>query len=314
VNNDKTQCLACNNTCASDGILPLNLILDLYNKLFKLTWTEKEISDYSFNDIESYTCSKCGLRQFSKAQPGPAGFYKKLATELSWYYPTVRWESKPVLSRIHKNDSVVEIGCGSGQFIHFAKKSGISITGLELSEEAIERGKREGLCILHASEAKKLSENFNFLLMFQVLEHLTDPFQFLKEHIHLVKKGGYIIVSVPMLHSICGYLPDPLSWPPHHITSWTKESLTELGKRLNVQLIEIQEQPISPFFNQMKLMRNLYSKVLTTFLYSNKPEWQEIELLRNLSTSFTPTVALSLLKKQKWTRTFHSGFAVYKVN
>ena len=308
-------CLACSGPIQSQGTLPLSLVLGLYRELFGLRWSEQELREFAFADQECFSCPACSLRQFPKATPGPAGFYRRLAQTLPWYYPEQRWETGPVLDWVKPTHEVVEIGCGSGRFIKHAAARGRKVTGFELSEEAIERGRKDGLSILHASAAKDYSGNFDGLLLLQVLEHVPDPRSFVQEHLHLVKKGGYVMVSVPLLDSWCGYVPDPLAYPPHHVTSWTERSLRALGERLGLQTICVRAQPVTlrKMRGQMRKMQGLSRRALPVYFAAPRPSWPEETILRKLHSSFYPHAAAELLGRQRWAWRFHTGLAVYRV-
>ncbi|MDO8658195.1 MAG: methyltransferase domain-containing protein, partial [Candidatus Levybacteria bacterium] len=49
---------------------------------------------------------------------------------------------------------------------------------------------------------------FDYHLSFEVLEHVENPNKFFKEASRVVKKGGYIILSVPFLYKIHGGEPN----------------------------------------------------------------------------------------------------------
>jgi len=40
---------------------------------------------------------------------------------------------------IEKGETVLEAGCGSGEFLKFLKEQGINVVGITLSEEAVKK-------------------------------------------------------------------------------------------------------------------------------------------------------------------------------
>lgn len=64
------------------------------------------------------------------------------------------------------------------------------------------RGKIDRVC-----DAMKLpfkNRKFDFHVSYEVLEHISDPEQYFKESIRVLKKGGKIIISTPVLYRVHG--------------------------------------------------------------------------------------------------------------
>ena len=71
------------------------------------------------------------------------------------------------------------------------------------------RGSLDVVC--DATNLPFKNNTFDFHLSFEVLEHISDPFLFIKEAARVVKKGGHIILTVPVLFRIHGIEPRHLS-------------------------------------------------------------------------------------------------------
>jgi ubiquinone/menaquinone biosynthesis C-methylase UbiE len=72
-------------------------------------------------------------------------------------------------------------------------------------------------------DIKQLNETFDFMYSFHVLEHIyeNDIKQVINEFFRILKKGGYILISIPYDH----YYPDPC-----HVCFYTEETLQKLFK------------------------------------------------------------------------------------
>ena len=99
--------------------------------------------------------------------------------------------------------SLLEIGCGTGDDLEWARQNGWSVHGLELNESAVEYAKKRGLDVQHSTfENANLSANsFDCIFMSQVLEHLYSPTLALQRCYELLRPGGSLIVGVPKFDS-----------------------------------------------------------------------------------------------------------------
>ncbi|HBX97629.1 MAG TPA: 3-demethylubiquinone-9 3-O-methyltransferase, partial [Hyphomonas sp.] len=99
---------------------------------------------------------------------------------------------------------LLDIGCGGGLVCEPMKRLGASVTGVDASEAniktAMTHASEQGLDIdYRAGTAEGLIESgeplFDIVLNLEVVEHVADPHQFLKDTGGLVKPGGLMIVA-----------------------------------------------------------------------------------------------------------------------
>jgi 2-polyprenyl-3-methyl-5-hydroxy-6-metoxy-1,4-benzoquinol methylase len=95
--------------------------------------------------------------------------------------------------------SVLDIGCGTGAFLHTMKESGWSITGLEPDATARNNAKQlHQVEPLSSEEIFKLPENsYDAITMWHVLEHVHQLHEYIAQVKLLLKAGGRFIVAVP---------------------------------------------------------------------------------------------------------------------
>lgn len=138
-----------------------------------------------------------------------------------------------------KYHSIIDLGCGSGNFLDLARDAGLKTTGMELNEQAAEVARAKG----HEIIPGVLTEDFiaqyklkyDMVTLFQVVEHLPDPIGLLKLAKCLINDGGTLMFSVP---NRCGqyqlYPLDPHQWPPHHITRWRIRDFKQVAKQVGM--------------------------------------------------------------------------------
>lgn len=255
--------------------IPVNLIIDLYSNSLNL-----DVSVYFSNvtHIKIFECNLSGYRfYYPYSISGEAPFYEHLQ-QYSWYYMPWKWEHSQALRFIKPGMSILEVGCGPGDFLNSIKKKNfnISIQGLELNKSVIERAYSKGVSISTESveqHADANLESYDLVCSFQVLEHIYAVNSFIKSQIICLKKGGVLIISVPNNDSFIKYSSQTnlLNMPPHHMGLWTSNSLKKLEKIFPIRFIKIKKEPLQPYhFNWF--LDNLENRVkskggLISFFY-----------------------------------------------
>lgn len=102
---------------------------------------------------------------------------------------------------IRKGDRVLDVGCGTGQWLIAVRKCGAYPYGVDLSSKAISICKTiipDG--VFHAGPAETLpfeNETFDVVSCLGSLEHFVDPVLALKEMARVAKKDATFLILVP---------------------------------------------------------------------------------------------------------------------
>lgn len=153
-----------------------------------------------------------------------------------------QWED---LENMHLNGAppgrLLDVGCGSGEFLHKMKKVGWIVEGLDFDEDAILKAintygvdARTGRLEDMAYEA----EVFDAITMSHVIEHIFDTAGLLSEIRRILKPGGRLIAVTPNIDS-WGHKRFRQHWrglePPRHVRLFNLRALanaaTEAGYR-----------------------------------------------------------------------------------
>ena len=118
--------------------------------------------------------------------------------------------ARGLLSRVEtihsgRSQSILDVGCGTGLFLKFARDAGHQVQGVELSQSAVNYGRNVyGLSIETGSvESVSLPESsLDVITMWHVLEHLPDPVATLERIARLLKPGGVLLFGVPNIESL----------------------------------------------------------------------------------------------------------------
>jgi 2-polyprenyl-3-methyl-5-hydroxy-6-metoxy-1,4-benzoquinol methylase len=92
--------------------------------------------------------------------------------------------------------NILDIGCGTGDFLVTAKNNGWTVLGIEPNTKAKEIAIKKGIEVL--SDTEELTENqFDLITLWHVLEHLPElESQLIKYH-KLLKPNGSLVAAVP---------------------------------------------------------------------------------------------------------------------
>jgi SAM-dependent methyltransferase len=173
-----------------------------------------------------------------------------------------KWEHERAIEDLQECHTILEVGCGRGDFVDRLNRTyNKNASGIEFNPEAVARAKKQAIPVssINIHElAGQDPESFDAVCTFQVLEHITDIYEFLDSLIKLVKSGGKLIISVPNSDSFIQYDPqDILNKPPHHMSQWYFETFNYLTglfpiKIKNIAFEPLREYHIDWYVNTMK--------------------------------------------------------------
>lgn len=108
------------------------------------------------------------------------------------------------LAQLHKNDLVLDLGCGEGFLISLIADSPKKVVGLDISKIALNRAKEilkdKKKVELRWGNAEALSlpnESFDKIICSEMLEHTPQPRKAMEEIYRVLKNNGLLIISVP---------------------------------------------------------------------------------------------------------------------
>jgi len=225
----------------------------------------KNISDEAvehFGNFRFVRCPECTL-EFCDPLKYDRGSYDRAykGTDPDFYVPSSSWlsqaqknlpESKWMLFSAQQNalkwielnfpfSSILDIGCGSGWFLARARQMGFRVKGVEPGSLPVQILKQKGFEV-ECGSLEAIPENWqpDVVTLFEVLEHLPEPADFLRKIRQRFKNSIFILsVPSPKRWTKGGNHRDAADYPPNQLTRWNTESLQRALAHAGYSKVEV---------------------------------------------------------------------------
>ncbi len=202
-------------------------------------------------EFQVVRCMACDLR-FTSPRPTEATigrFYAsdyrpharpaKAERKLRGWYPH-DWLTKPTEKT---EPRLLDFGCGAGHFLASMLRDGWDVTGLDVSNQAVEavRG-RLGLNVHAGTLPHEALEpaSFDMVTLWHALEHVHEPVRILREVRRLLAPGGRLVLAVPNFAGWQSRWFGP-NWfgleLPRHITHFTATTLHRMLEQTGFRVL-----------------------------------------------------------------------------
>ena len=189
----------------------------------------EKLSEYYKSEVYiSHTDTKRNLLEFAYHKVRAISLKRKL---------------KLINSFQSESKTLLDIGCGTGDFLETALKDHWNITGIEPNESARQiANSKTNNSVFETEELSKLKpHSFDVITLWHVLEHLPDLENHTALFKSLLKPNGTLVIAVPNYKS---YDADYYKnfWAaydvPRHLWHFSKMSISELFKKENMKLVK----------------------------------------------------------------------------
>lgn len=210
----------------------------------------RRITEDRFN---YYRCKSCGFI-FLAPLPNDLGrFYPteyydvpKNKVELAARAEELQLSKLDVLQRFATKGSLLEIGPAYGLFAFLAKRAGFDVTGIEMDSRCCDFLRTMvGINVVEGSDTLSLLATlpkFDVIVLWQVIEHLPDPWAVLKAAALHLAPGGVLIVDTPNPAAF-QYRVFGARWThvdaPRHVALIPAPLLVEFADKQGLKLIDL---------------------------------------------------------------------------
>jgi len=106
-----------------------------------------------------------------------------------------------ISSYVHSDSRILDVGCAMGSFLEYLHKQGLNkLYGIDIIENYVSYAKKKGDHNIKLGSAESIpfdDNSFDLLALDQVMEHLVEPIQALKEAKRVLIDGGLLCIGVP---------------------------------------------------------------------------------------------------------------------
>ena len=191
--------------------------------------------------------------------------------------------------------SILDIGCGTGDFLFRAKEEGWKVFGFEPNEKAKAISKSKNINLIDDLDSFQ-KHSFDVITMWHVLEHVPDLDKQIKQIKTLLKPDGLLIIAVPNYKSYDAifYKSDWAAYDvPRHLWHFSKTSIKKIFQNYQMQLIHIKPMYFDSFYvsllsekyrsGKMNLLRAFYIGLISNLKGKSTKEYSShVYFLENL--------------------------------
>jgi SAM-dependent methyltransferase len=198
--------------------------------------------------------------------------------------------------KFSKPGRILDLGCGSGEFLYRYKECGWETNGVEVNSDAANLGNSIANLGIHCGnllQANFEDGYFDYVRSNHSFEHITNPKEVLKEVHRILKKDGKLFIGVPNVNSLNAKLFGKYWWylgVPVHTFTYSDKTLSSLLRDNGFIIDSVKyNSDYSGILGSIQIFLNRKNGKLSTegFVFENP-------FLRILSTYLSK--ALNLLK------------------
>ena len=150
------------------------------------------------------------------------------------------------VQRFVRSGALLDIGSGDGNFVHHMASEGWQATGLDFSPAAQAlaeaRGGRGRFLCGSIFDHEFAPESIDLVTLWQVLEHIGEPREFLERTHALMRPGGVFVAAVPNIEGLSAQLTGARWWGldvPRHLVHFSPRTLRNALEHAGFTVIHV---------------------------------------------------------------------------
>lgn len=150
----------------------------------------------------------------------------------------------------NKNITILDVGCGTGDFLKAGKKNGFNVVGAEPNKNARALAEKKSLTV--KSDLSEINNiQFDVITLWHVLEHVPDYNDYINQLKKILKPNGILIIAVPNFNSYDAhhYKNYWAAWDvPRHLWHFSKKTFFKVSEKHQLKLIHIKPMYFDSFY------------------------------------------------------------------
>ncbi len=233
-------------------------------------------------------CMNCGFR-FTNPRPKEKHIYKYYQSKnyishsstkkgfINKVYHLVRsyqfYKKKKIIQKFSniKKGKILDVGCGTGDFLKHMASSGWEADGVETDKGAKRVAEKKlGKKIEEKLDLVNEENKYDVISLWHVLEHVYNVEGYLKKLNKLLKRGGVLVVGVPNCASYDAkkYKGNWVAYDlPIHLSHFRKNNIKELAKKSSFKLKKIKPLIFDAYYIGMLSAKKSGSSVVSGFVH-----------------------------------------------
>lgn len=233
-------------------------IAKAYDNYYTHTATDRGDADAASRGKDRWSNGYLNRRYGTRYQPASA-----LGVALAPLLPRRRQKLDAAfryLPKPHHGQTLLDIGCGNGDFLLKARDAGWTVSGIDPDPKAVLAATRRGLDV-QCGDINVLAERsscFDAITLSHVLEHVHEPVAFMQAVRRLLKPGGIVYIDTPNIDSR-GASFWGKNWrgleTPRHLVLFTLDGLQALLQRTGFGHVSIKRRTMVRKFLYLASLR-----------------------------------------------------------
>lgn len=246
----------------------------------------------SQEDFNIVACESCGFK-FTNPRPPVAelGLYYESEDYIShantansivnFIYKiarnfTLRWKYN-IFKKEKLTKTLLDYGCGTGEFLNYCKNKGWQIDGVEPNAKARQQASSINHQDIKTSLAEIDNAPYQVITLWHVLEHIPDLNETFKTLKGMLAPQGLMLVAVPNCSSYDAQVFQE-HWAaydlPRHLYHFTQKSMQKMMTNHGMDIVKVLPMKLDAYYvsllsNKIKYGKNKLIKSFITGLYSN---------------------------------------------
>jgi len=185
-----------------------------------------------------------------------------------------------IIKKYKNNGSVLDIGAAYGQFLNVAHNNGFNVVGIEPNKESTKIAKQKfniDLENIFFDNNYRISQQFDVITNFHVIEHVFDPVEFIKNIYKNLKDDGIAVFETPNMQSVNYFIMGkkwPYILPNEHLFCFSFKNLIPLLEKNGFRVV---------YRKRTGIFLHWRPKIVDEIIYSDEPSllMKYLNILKN---------------------------------